>query len=334
MKRIALALLLVCAAGVALAQSPEPAVKANPSDSEKLTALSSDIRSLARVTELSTKLEDNRQVLNAITDAEIEALREPRPDGTYVFASLTRDEAKRVTESGSVERVSTEEQLDSVTVSSPRAYRLVVTVPKKRNMVSANVRVFVKNAVVDWTSFDGKTHRDEIAVDTWVNPGDSTGVALPDIARSAKATVRLGVDSGKKKAEAQVALLQAKLVDDPASPYFPAVSRLLNLQRLLGEEKLRKGDIKSAIDEALLALPGELDKRMAERAAAQAAREQLAASGTLKGTVAVGDATPDVVAELAAIFRLGAGTLEEQTEARNRLQHLIEQLTPKLVPGT
>jgi hypothetical protein len=320
---------LILVSALAVAQTPEAATEA-----KKLDALGTDIRALSRVVDLSTKLEDNRQVLKAIVAAEIDMLREPREDGSYRWASLQREEDDRAKENRGVERVHSEETLDSATVSAPRAFRLIVSVPKKRNVVSANQRVFVKDAIVEWTSFDGKTRREELPIDVWVNPGDSHGVALPDIARSAKATVRMGVDSGKKKAEAEVILVQAKLVDDPNSPWFPAVSRLLNVQRLLKEENLRRGDIKSAIDEAQLALPGELQKRMADRDAAVAQREALASTGTMKGSIAVGDATPDIVTELAAIHRLSSGTVEEQTEARTRMERLIHQLTPKMDPGT
>lgn len=295
----------------------------------ELTLLSSDLRTLSRVTDLAKNLDDNKQVLTAIVTADIDTLRGPREDGSYRYASLQRDEASRVTESVGVQRVHSEEQLDSGTVSAKRAYRLMVTVPKKRNLVASNQRVYVKDAVVEWTGFDGKTSRDELKIDVWVNPGDSHGVALPDITQSAKATVRLGVDSGAKKAAAEIALLQATLIDDPASPWYPAVSRLLDIQRLLGEEKLRRGDLKSAIDEAILTLPGELEKRMAAQTAATEERKVQLAGGVTRGSIAPGDATSDVVLELRAIDRLSGGTLEEQTEARTRMKELIQKLVPQ-----
>lgn len=319
MKQLVAVLLLVLPALLFAADDP----------SRELTLLSSDLRTLARVTDLAKDLDDNKQVLTAIVTADIDTLRGPRDDGTYRYASLQRDEASRVTEEVGVQRVHSEEQLDSGAVSAKNAFRLMVTVPKKRNLVAANQRVYVKDAVVEWTGFDGKTTRDEIKIDVWVNPGDSHGVALADIARSARATVRLGVDSGAKKAAAEIALLQAKLVDDPASPWYPAVSRLLDLQRLLGEEKIRRGDLKSSIDEAILTLPGELEKRMAAQAATTEERKVQLAGGVTSGTIAPGDATSDVVLELRAIDRLSGGTLEEQTEARTRMKELIQKLVPQ-----
>jgi hypothetical protein len=298
----------------------------------KLEALQIDLRTLARIAEVAKELEQNRQVMAAVVDSEIEALREPRGDGSYRWASLQREEDGRVTEETTVQKVSTEAKLDTDTVSAPRAYRLEVSVPKKRNLVSDNQRVYVRSASVDWTSLDGKVSHTDLPIDVWVTPGDAHSVALPDIARSAKATVELGVDSGNKKAVAKVSLIQAKLVDDPASANFPAVTRLLNMKRLIAEDRIRRGDLKSAVDEAILTLPGELERRNAAQAEAARQMRSAAESGTLRGTIALGDATPDVVAELTTIGRLASGTLEEQTQARSRLQELIEKLSPAPKP--
>jgi hypothetical protein len=162
-----------------------------------------------------------------------------------------------------------------------------------------------------------------------VNPGDSTGTPLPEIGKSVKVTVELGVESGEKQAVAQVSLLQAKLVDDPTSPYYPAVTRLLQIRELVAARDMNRGALRNTIDEALLSLPGELEKRTAEMEESARVRKQMAESGTTTGSIAVGDATPDVTRELAEISRLMAGTLEEQAQARTRLGELIATLTAK-----
>lgn len=290
--------------------------------------LASDFRTVARIVEVSKELEHNRQVLQAIVESDIETLRDPRGDGNYRWAQLQREEESRATVEKSIEKVSTEQTLQTATVSALRAYRLEIAAPRKRNLVADNNRLFVRSAIVEWTGLDGKTSRSELPINVWVAPGDAHGVPLPEIARSAKATVALGVDSGNKKAVAKVSLLQAKLVDDPANPNFPAVQRLLNIQRLVAEDEIRRGDLRSAVDEALLALPGELEKRVSEQRAAAQTMRQMAESGTMKGSITLGDATPDVVAELDAIARLSGGTLEQQNEARMRLQALVEVLSP------
>jgi hypothetical protein len=191
--------------------------------------------------------------------------------------------------------------------------------------VQANNRVYIRNVIVDSTGFDGKTTHQEIPVNAWVNPGDANGLALPEIGKSVKATVELGVETGEKKAVADVALLQAKLVDDPASPYFPAVQRLLRIRETVAAKEMNRGVIKSVTDEALLAVPGELEKRAAQQAAAMERRKQLTASGK----IAPGDATPDVIAAVQEVSRLLGGNLQEQTDARAKLKTLVDSLQAK-----
>ena len=142
-------------------------------------------------------------------------------------------------------------------------------------------------------------------------------------------TAEVGVENGKKAAVAEVALVQAKLVDNPNSPYFPAIKRLMMVRDLLVAKEINRGALKNTLDEALLSLPGQLEQRTAEMAEAARMRKMMAEQGTMTGAVNLGDATPDVVNELAAISKGLMGTLQEQTEARARLEALIATLKPK-----
>lgn len=321
MKRVALATFLSLIAFAALAQDP-PAL---PRD-EKIEMLANDLRTLGRIVGVAQDLPQSRQVLLAIVDSDVKTLREPRDDGTFRWASLQREEGGRVKDEKTIEHVYTENELRYVTITGANGYRVEVTVPRKRSTFAANNRVWIRNIIADSTGFDGKVSHHEIPVNAWVNPGDANGVALPEIGKSVKVTAELGVESGSKAAVAEVALLQAKLVDDPNSPYYPAVTRLLQIRELAAARDMNRGQLRTAIDEALLAAPGELEKRTAEQARAAEERRQMAATGTTKGAIAVGDATPDVTRELEEIGRMLGGTLQEQTDARTRLQALIEML--------
>ena len=290
--------------------------------------LANDLHAISRVAGVAKDLPDSRQVLLAITDSDINTLRMPREDGTYQWASLQREEGGRVSDEKTVEYVYTEKELRSVTVTGANGYRVEVTVPKKRGTFSANNRVWIRNVLVDSTGFDGKTTHTELPVNAWVNPGDSNGVALPEIGKSVKATAELGVETGNKQAVATVSVVQAKLVDDPNSPYYPAVKRLLAIRELIAAKDMNRGAIKNSVDEALLSLPGELEKRTAEQTRMADERKQMALNGTMKGAIAVGDATPDVVAELNEITRLMSGNVQEQSDARTRMQALIDKLAP------
>ena len=296
---------------------------------EKIDLVASDLHALGRVVSVAENVERERQVLLAIVDSDIKELRGPRDDGTYRWASLQREEGGRVKDEKTIEHVYTQKELRYVTLTGDNGYRVEVTAPRKRGTFSANNRVYVRNVIVDSTGFDGKVTHHEIPIETWVNPGDSTGVALPEIGKSVKVTVELGVESGDKQAVAQMSLVQAKLVDDPTGPYFPAVTRLLQVRELVAARDMNRGALKNTIDEALLSLPGELEKRAAQMAEAARVRKLMAESGTTTGSIAVGDATPDVTRELADIARLIGGTLEEQAQARARVNELIGKLSPK-----
>lgn len=302
----------------------------DPAADKNITMLANDLHALGRVTAVAKDLPESRQILLAIVDSDVETLRMPRGDGTYQWASLQREEGGRVKDEKTVEQVSTEKELRYVTVTAANGYRVEVTLPRKRGTFAANNRVWVRNIIVDSTGFDGKTSHQELPVNAWVNPGDSTGVALPDIGKSVKATAELGVESGSKAAVAEVAVVQAKLVDDPNSPYAPAVKKLLQVRELAAARDINRGAIKNTVDEALLTLPGELEKRTAEQEEAARVRKQMAESGTTTGSINLGDATPDVVNELTDIARMLSGTLQEQTDARAKLDALVAKLKPAL----
>src|SRR5688500_13645138 len=194
----------------------------------------------------------------AIRDSDSRDLREPRDDGTHRRASLQREEGGRVSDEKTVEHVYTQKELRNVTLTGPNGYRVEVAAPKKRSTFAANNRVYVRNVIVDSTGFDGKTTHHEIPIETWVNPGDSTGGPLPDIGESVTATVELGVGSGEEVGVATVSLVQAELVDDPTSPYCPAVKRLLQVRELVAAKDMNRGALKNNIDGTLLSLPNEL----------------------------------------------------------------------------
>lgn len=321
MKQIAVASLVFLTLSVS-AQTPMPR-------DAKIDMVAADLHALGRVVAVAENVERERQVLLAITDGDIKDLRGPRDDGTYRYASLQREDGGRVTDEKTIEHVYTQSELRYVTLTADRAYRAEITAPKKRSTFAANNRVYVRNLIVDSTGFDGKVSHHTLPVEAWVNPGDSNGVPLPEIGKSVKVTFELGVESGDKQAVAQVALVQAKLVDDPTSPYYPAVMRLSQIRELVAARDVNKGALRNTIDEALLSLPGELEKRTAEMNETARVRKLAAESGTTTGSIAVGDATPDVVRELGDVARMMNGNVDEQSQARERLRVLIETLTPK-----
>lgn len=332
---------IVVSATIALAQpAPEPATAPQPSQpqvtdpnapptpDQQQEMLAIDLKAMSRILGVAKQPEANRDLLLALVDDDIQKLREEKEDGTYRYASLQRIDAGRVTGEKGLEKVFSEQTLETISVNGSNVYRLVVSVPQKRNFMSRNNRVYLRNVVIEWTGFDGKTTRTETAVNQWIDPNDSYGVPIPQIAKTATATAEVGVESGSKKAFAEAALIQAKLVDDPRSPYFPAVQRLQTIRQMIVAKTIARGELASTLDEAILNVPGEMQKRVAAAAAADEARKKLAASGEMKGMVEVGDATPDVIDSLSSILTMSRGSLEDQTRAREQLETLVKSLKP------
>src|SRR6266446_5950521 len=93
---------------VVVAGTPDP----------KIDQVASDFRTLSRVASLASGLNEVRQVMLAIVDNDLENLRERRPDDTYRWASLQREEASRVKDQKSIERVQSEKELREVTITA------------------------------------------------------------------------------------------------------------------------------------------------------------------------------------------------------------------------
>lgn len=339
---LVIAICFVTAPGV-VAQEPPAAATPAPEqaeaakvtsvlDEKKLSDIGVDFKAFYRMAEFCDDLAACAGVIRKVAEQNLEMLREPRDDGSYRWASFQRVEAGRTSLEKEILKVHTEATLDTIELTGKRSYRVVVTAPKKRSLVSSNNKVFVKNVVADVTGMDGKTRTVEVPVGVWVNPGDSHSVPLDDIAISARVKVNVGVESGTKKAVASVALLEAGLVDDPLNPFHPAVRRLNTIVTIVKEKTVSRGQLKAVAEEAVLDLPGEMAKMMELREASLKRLRQLTETGQAAGTIAVGDATPDVIHELSKAAKLLTGTVAEQEEGRKSLDALIQRLSPPPPP--
>src|SRR5690349_1328567 len=123
------------------ADSQQPA--AGSQSDKNIVMVADDLHALSRVVGVADDINRSRQILLAILDSDIDTLRMPRGDGTYKWASLQREEGGRVKDEKSIEYVYTEKELRNVLVTGANGYRVEVTVPRKRNVVAANNRVWV-----------------------------------------------------------------------------------------------------------------------------------------------------------------------------------------------
>lgn len=301
-------------------------------DQARLASIAVDFKSIERIADLCENFQACNPVIQKITEQNLEMLREARTDGSYRWASFQRVEARRSENEININRVHSEQDLDVIEVTGKRAYSVVVSVPQKRGIFRANSKVFVRDITAEQTSADGTMTSKEIPVGVWIDPGDSHTVPLDEISSSTKARVRVGVEAGGTKAVASAALLQAGLVDDPLNPYFPAVKRFNAIEAIASEKNPSRGQLKTVAQEAYLEVPGEMEKFIAARDAKIALMKQLAETGEKVGTIALGDATPDVVHEIAEANKLLSGTVEQQAAGRALLEALVMKLSPPVPP--
>lgn len=330
-----LALVLVSAiAPLTMAQEPETVGDERPAlDRAKLDGIAVDFKAIERIADLCENFAACNPVVQKIAEQNLEMLREVRTDGSYRWAGFQRVEARRSENEISVNRVQSEPDLDVIEVTGKRAYSVVVSAPKKRGVFLANSKVFVRDITVELTSADGTMSSKEIPVGVWVDPGDSHTVPLDEISASTKVKVRVGVAAGGIKAVASAALLHAGLVDDPLNPYYPAVKRFNTIAAIASEKNPSRGQLKTVAQEAYLEIPGEMEKFSAARDAKIARVKQLAETGEKAGTIALGDATPDVVHEIAEANKLLSGTVEQQAAGRALLEALVTKLSPPVPPA-
>ena len=329
---LAVALFFAIAPFTMAQETPSVSSESPVLDQAKLAGIAVDFKAIERIADLCEHFEACNPVIQKITEQNLEMLREARKDGSYRWASFQRVEARRSEKEIDINRVHSEQDLDVAEVTGKRAYSVVVSVPKKRGVFLANSKVFVRDITAEQTSADGTTTSKEIPVGVWVNPGDSHTVPLDEISSSTRAKIRVGVSAGGTKAVASAALLQAGLVDDPLNPYHPAVKRFNAIAAIANEKNPSRGQLKTVAQEAYLEVPGEMEKFTAARDAKIALMKKLAETGEKAGTIALGDATPDVVHEIAEANKLLSGTVEQQAAGRALLEALVMKLSPPVPP--
>jgi hypothetical protein len=269
-----------------------------------------DARVVDRVAEASKK-DLPQDLLRRIVDEDIDLLRGKRADGTYQYAAYDRMEAGRVTESSSIDP---EKKESIVEIRAPFAYRLVLSAPSRRLLVTRNKHVYVDRAEIEYIPLNDtakKTQTSRIAA--WIEPGTSKNIEFNEIAR--QATVRVYAHADESYGNLELTLIQAKVFDDPASPYADAVA----------SEKA----ILTAIDHDDVASI----RAMAQRIAGSM-QPSVAAVPPIPprpaATVDVSAPRPDaeLYGELQSIEDLLTGSDSERRQGLDRLHQLVRKLRP------
>lgn len=267
-----------------------------------------------RVAEVS-KRDLPRDVLRRIVEEDLELLRGRRTDGSYQYATHERFESGRITREFSVQPHGPDKS-ESLELRGATVYRVLVEVPSRRLLVRRNRTVWIERVEAEYVA-DGSAQVQQrtFEVKSWLQPGQSRAIDLPDIARQATVRVIARVEEGGY-GNVEVALLQARIVDLASSPYAGAVTSAKALLRALenGEIKDVRANAQKMRDALGGVTSGASGSSMTVSAPAQTRGPEDAATRL------------ELQTELQMIEDLLTGSESERREGLDRLHQLIRRM--------
>ena len=276
----------------------------------QVTRVADDAKAVDRVVEISRGRDVPNDILRRIVNEDLDILRGRHSDDTYDFASYERLEASRVRDSFSIE-ASGEDRLTRVESKGDFVYRVVLEMPNRRMLVTKNRPVFIDRLEVESIPMATSARKTQtVSVKAWLQPGGNKVVDLEDIGRHA--TVRLFARTEEKNGygNIDVVLIQARLFDNPESPYADAVSSLKAILKAL------EHDDTASMRSMAQRIASDMQPNLAQRPPVP----------TMDVTAAPMSAPADVQGELQAIEDLLTGSESERRQGVDRLHQLIRRL--------
>jgi len=269
-----------------------------------------DAKAVDRVVEISRGRDVPVDILRRLVNEDLDTLRGRHSDDTYDFASYERLEASRVRDSFSIEPTG-EDRLKRVESKGDFVYRVVLEMPNRRMIVTKNRPVFIDHLEIEAMPMATSARKTQtVSVKEWLQPGGNKVVDLEDIGRHA--TVRLFARTDEKNGygNVDVVLIEARLFDNPDSPYADAVSSLKSILKALDHD-----------DTASM-------RAMAQRIAADLQPVQIPRPpvATMEVTATPMSAPADIQGELQTIEDLLTGSEAERRQGVDRLHQLIRRL--------
>lgn len=293
--RVTLALLLLTVASTLPAQP-------------QVSRVAEDARVIDRVAEASHK-DLPVDLLRRIVNDDIELLRGKRSDGTFQHAGYERMEAARTSDSFSVDPEKKETVME---IRGSFVYRLLISLPSRRMLVTHNRRIYVDRVEIEIVPQNGTARKTQVAkLGAWIEPGSSQTVDFDEIAREATVRVFAHGDAAGY-GNVSLTLTEARIFDDPTSPYADAVSSEKAILRAL-----EKTDIPSI-------------RAMAQRVASTMAPIPTAAIPGRPSSPTVEVVAPrmdgEFYPELQAIEDLLTGSEVERRQGLDRLHQVVRKM--------
>jgi hypothetical protein len=291
-----------------------------------LDRIAQDAKVVDRVAEVSKK-DLPEGLLKRLVNEDIELLRGKHADGSYEYATHERLEAGRVANDFSVQPRKDDAELEKLEIRGSFVYRLIVSSPSRRMLVTKNRKVYIDRADVEFIpSGSTPTRVHSVKIEKWIAPGEVIPIDLPAVARQATARVYARADKETGYGNVVLTLVEAKVVDNADSPYADAVASARAIVRAIDN-----GEIPS-----IRAMASRMYEGLAPKIAAPArstvdvvtTRPEPAPPTAVTSAPTV-NTPPDVYAELQAIEDLLTGSETERRQGTDRLHQLIRRLRPR-----
>ena len=271
--------------------------------------IADDAKAIERIAAAS-KHDMPHDLMKRILNDDIEALRGHRSDGTYEYAGFERFDSGRISQS-----VSVQPKDQTLEIRGAFVYKLQIEAPSRRMLLmTRNRHIYLDRVEIDYLPVSGAQTTQKMKLDSWLEPGQSKTVDFEAIAR--QATVRLFAHGDEKEGYGNVnlTLVQARVFDNPDSPYADAVASAKAILRALDHD-----DVPSI-------------RAMATRMANDL-QPNVGSSVAVTATRSVDSANPaqqqEMYTELQAIEDLLTGTDAEKRQGIDRLHQLVRKLRPR-----
>jgi hypothetical protein len=269
-----------------------------------------DAKVIDRVAEAS-KRDLPQDLLIRIVEEDIEILRGKRSDGTYQYASYEKMDSGRVSDSFSVQPEKTDTVLE---LKGNFVYRLVMSAPSRRMVVTRNKRVYVERVEIEYIPEKETAKKTQTTkIDAWIEPGTSRTIELEGVVRQATAKVHARGDA-EGYGNLVLTFVQGRVFDDPTSPYADAVASEKAILKAI-----RNNDIPS-----IRAMAQRVENSLQINAAAAVAAVPVRPATTVEVTAPKPD--PELLGELQTIEDLLTGSDAERRQGLDRLHQLVRRL--------
>jgi len=265
-----------------------------------------DAKAIDRIAAAS-KRDMPHDLMQRILNEDIETLRGRRSDGTYEYAGFERFDSGRVTRSDSV---GPKDQ--TLEIRGSFVYKLQIESPSRRMMLmTRNRHVHLDRVEIDYLPVTAGAQKTQtMKLDTWIEPGQNKTVDFEAIAK--QATVRLFTHGDEKAGYGNLVLtlVQARVFDNPDSPYADAVASIKAILRALDHD-----DVPSI-------------RAMATRVVNDLAPSAATVSAVPVRAAEAGAVPQELYTELSAIEDLLTGNEMERRQGLDRLHQLVRKLRP------